>query len=93
MCLALAAADDVHPWESSPLYDAIDHGVLEALEALETRDSRAWQFEFDTGVHTVAVTSSGTVSVDGVAFSDSDLREALDSLDDNGYFDRPLDRH
>lgn len=79
VCLALADADDVHPWESRPLYGALDPSVLEALESQE---NRAWRLEFEVGTHAVAVTGRGDVVVDGVRYSDGDFRRAIDALDD-----------
>lgn len=79
VCLALAEADGVHPWESSPLYGTLDPSVLEALESQE---NEAWRLEFEAGTHTVAVTGEGEVVVDGDRYSDRDFLQALDSLDD-----------
>ncbi|WP_137287799.1 HalOD1 output domain-containing protein [Halorussus salinisoli] len=88
VCLALAQKDDVHPWESSPLYETLDPAVLEALEAQENQQ---WRLEFEVGTHVVVVTGDGTITVDGTRFSDSDLREALDSLNDRNQSLRRID--
>lgn len=78
VCLALAKVKGVHPWQSQPLYEALDPGVLEALDEQDNSD---WRLEFEAGKHTVVVTGHGEVAVDGVDFSERDYREALDALD------------
>ncbi|UPV76786.1 hypothetical protein M0R89_21590 (plasmid) [Halorussus limi] len=86
VCLALAEEENVHPWESPPLYDVLDPSVLEALDGQE---NEAWRLAFEAGTHTVVVTGDGDVTVDGTRFTDRDFREALDSLDEERRAERP----
>jgi hypothetical protein len=78
VCLALAEVKGVHPWQSKPLYEMLDPGILEALDEQDNGD---WRLEFEAGKHVVVVTGRGEVTVDGARFSERDYREALDEID------------